>query len=211
MLLGRACYTYKFIQMSFPYTEDLIENAFTYEAYRSGIKAALLKPPADEHERKMRPYVEKNSLLMDKYDQIFQVSPDLQLTVEKAPPAIWLVLTEGWCGDAAFNVPMLAAIEKAVPEKVKLRFLLRDSNLELMDAHLTDGGRSIPKLIVLSEDLQELGSWGPRPAALQSLMKTWKNQELSLKQIIPKVHDWYEHDKTQSMQGEILELVKTYS
>ena len=197
--------------MPFPYSEDLIKKAFTYQAYRTAIKTSLQQPPADEHEQKMRPYVEKNSVLMDKYDQIFEVTPNLQQTLSKAPPAIWLVLTEGWCGDAAFNVPMLAAIEKAMPEKVKLRLLLRDNNLDLMDAHLTDGGRSIPKLIVLSEDLKELGSWGPRPAALQSLMKTWKDQNLSLKQIIPKVQEWYEHDNTKSMQKEISDLVEIYS
>jgi hypothetical protein len=54
-------------------------------------------------------------------------------------------------------VPLFHVLEKLVSEKVKLRLVLRDSNSEIMDAHLTDGGRSIPKLIVLSDDLKPLG------------------------------------------------------
>lgn len=197
--------------MSFPYTEKLINTALTYAAYRNGIKESLLKVIGTEQEQKMRPYIEKNSALMDKYDQTYEVGGDLKSALSTAPATNWLVLSEGWCGDAAFNVPMLAAIERAVPKKVRLRILLRDTNLELMDAHLTDGGRSIPKLIILSEDLKELGTWGPRPEGLQQLMKIWKSEELSLKEIIPKVHDWYEQDKTRSVQEELKELVRSYS
>jgi len=56
------------------------------------------------------------------------------------------------------------------------------------DPHLTNGGRSIPKLIVLSDDLKALSFWGPRPTRLQQLMKQWKDDVLGLKELIPKVH-----------------------
>jgi hypothetical protein len=104
---------------------------------------------------------------------------------------------------------MFAAIERAVPEKVQLSIFLRDSNVELMDANLNGGGRSIPKLIVLSEDLKELGTWGPRPAGLQILMDTWKAEGLGLKEMIPKVHDWYDADATRSVQEELEKLIKS--
>jgi len=197
--------------MGFSYNQELINNAFTYSAYRQHLNHEMAQPPKDENAEKMRPHTQKNVTLMDQFDSAYQVTDHLKATLQAAPPAIWLVLTEGWCGDAAFNVPMLAAIEKAMPEKVKLRLLLRDSNLELMDAHLTDGGRSIPKLIVLSESLQELGTWGPRPASLQTLMKQWKDEGLTLKELIPKVHAWYNADATQSVQEELTTLVQSYS
>ncbi|MGI4021686.1 MAG: thioredoxin family protein [Janthinobacterium lividum] len=197
--------------MAFPYNQELLDNAFTYSAYRKFIDDLLAQPPVDESAEKMRPYIEKNVGLMKKYDETYQVSDTLKTALEAGPATIWLVLTEGWCGDAAFNVPMLAAIEKAVPEKVQLRFLLRDSNLELMDAHLTDGGRSIPKLIVLSKELKDIDSWGPRPADLQILMKSWKSDGLGLKEIIPKVQQWYDADQTKSIQKELTALVKSYA
>ena len=87
---------------------------------------------------------------------------------------------------------------------------LRDSNLELMDAHLTNGGRSIPKLIVLNQDLKEIGNWGPRPAALHSLMDKWKSDGLMLKGIIPKMHEWYRADNTHSTLEELIALIKSY-
>jgi len=197
--------------MAFLYNQELLDSAFTYSAYRDFINNTLAQPPVDEAAEKMRPYIEKNVVLMEKYDETYEVSDNLKAALEAAPATIWLVLTEGWCGDAAFNVPMMAAIEKAVPEKVQLRFLLRDSNLELMDAHLTDGGRSIPKLIVLSKELKYLATWGPRPADLQTLMKSWKNEGLALKEIIPKVQQWYDADHTESIQKELTALVKSYS
>ena len=106
---------------------------------------------------------------------------------------------------------MFHAIEKLAPGKVKLRLVLRDSNMELIDANLTDGGRSIPKLIVLSTGLVPLEFWGPRPAELQQLMKQWKNDGLELRELIPKVHSWYNTDKTRSLQQELTRMVKRYA
>ena len=46
-----------------------------------------------------------------------------------------IVLTEDWCGDAMVNVPILLRI--AEETNIEVRFILRDSNLELMDQYLT--------------------------------------------------------------------------
>jgi len=196
--------------MPFSYTKELIDSALTYAEYRKQISDMLARPPADAAAERMRPHLANNSLLMDKYELGYPVFPELTEALSVAPATTWLIITEGWCGDAAFNIPLLNAAEKALPEKIKLRFVLRDSNLELMDANLTDGGRSIPKLIVLDDGLKPLGYWGPRPAGLQSLMKQWKDG-LELKELIPKVHSWYDSDKTRSLQQELTRLVKRYS
>jgi hypothetical protein len=197
--------------MSFTYSTEFINASFTYAAYREEISSELAQPPKDEAAQKMRPYTQKNVGLMNEYDDSYRVSENLKSILNAAPATVWVVITEGWCGDAAFNVPMFAAIEKAVPEKVRLCIFFRDSNPELMDANLTEGGRSIPKLIVLSEDLKELGSWGPRPAALQILMSQWKADGLGLKDIISKAREWYDRDETQSLQEELIKLVESYS
>ena len=62
-------------------------------------------------------------------------------------PINWTVLTESWCGDAAQILPYINKIAK-LNENITLTILLRDENLELMDQHLTNGSRSIPKLII---------------------------------------------------------------
>lgn len=196
---------------NFIYTPELIGSAMTYYAYRQHVKENIAKPAADEAAERLRAFSERNSRLMDEYDQSYRVSDELKYIIRQAPETVWLVLTEGWCGDAAFNLPMMAAAEKMIPEKIRLLILLRDSNTELMDAHLTDGGRSIPKLIVLDKNLEELATWGPRPEEIQKQMKKWKSEGMEMKQLIIKAKEWYDADATQSLQAELCRLVRSYS
>ena len=197
--------------MSYTYTRELIDNAMNYARYRADIEGRIAAPPAGEQADKMLPYMRKHASMMAAFDLSYRVSDLMRAALNEARPAIWLVLTEGWCGDAAYSCPLFAAIEKAAADKIKLRFLLRDQHPDLMDAHLTDGARSIPKLICLSPELHELGSWGPRPAQLHEQVREWKDAGLTLKELIPKVHDWYMADDTRSMQSELAELVRSYT
>jgi hypothetical protein len=196
--------------MPFTYDEQFINSGLTYDAYRRQVKQALTLSPADETAIKMRPYLESGNAVMDQYANC-TVSDELKATLQEAPATTWLVITEGWCGDAAFNLPTMAALEQAVPGKIKLGLFLRDSNLELIDANLTDGGRSIPKLVVLGADMKVLGTWGPRPAGLQLQTKVWKSEGLGLQELIPKVHGWYNSDNTVTLQQELVELIRSYS
>jgi hypothetical protein len=189
--------------MTFTYTPSFIESGLTYAAYKQHVKVTLAEPPVDDEAAKLRTRMQENKAFMDICDQTYVVSDSLRKTIEDAPDSIWLVIAEGWCTDAAFSVPMMAAIERALPGKIQLRIFLRDANLELIDANLTDGGRSIPKLIVLDKDLQEMASWGPRPARLISQVTAWKAEGLTMKQIIPKMHAWYDADATRSLQEEL--------
>jgi hypothetical protein len=197
--------------MAYIYAPQLIDDALTYQQYRDGIRAELAIDPVNASAERLRPYLNANAALMDEYDENYTLLPHLQEALASAPPTIWLVISEGWCGDAAYNVPLLHIAEKSNAGRIKLRIVLRDSNPELMDANLTDGGKSIPKLIVLNNDLQPIGYWGPRPAGLQVLMKDWKSEGLEIKQLIPKVHEWYDADKTQSLQQELVQMIKSYS
>lgn len=70
-----------------------------------------------------------------------------------------LILAEPWCGHCMLNIPiMLRILEQA---EVETRFLLRDENLEIMDAYLTNGNRTIPIVIFIDEDGNDIGTWGP--------------------------------------------------
>ena len=64
---------------------------------------------------------------------------------------IWLVLSEGWCGDAAQLLPVINK-KAELSENIKLKVLLRDENEELMNQFLTNGGKAIPKLIIIEEE-----------------------------------------------------------
>jgi hypothetical protein len=125
---------------------------------------------------------------------------------------IWLIITEGWCGDAAQNIPTIEKIAAENPEKIETRYVLRDENTELMDAYLTNNARSIPKLIALdAETLEELGTWGPRPQAAMDYFYEMKAQGLEKPEMMEKIQRWYLQDKEQSIQIEFETLLENWT
>lgn len=195
--------------MAFRYTDELIKQGFSYVEYRSRIINQLAgQDSAPESDRKLLKYTAKNEVRMSALDQSLTIMPQIHDALKNSKPVIWLVLTEGWCGDAASSVPVIARIAALYPDKIELRFLFRDENPELMDAHLTNGGKSIPKLIMLDESLSFLNSWGPRPELLQSQMESWKTEyEHDFKGLIQRVNSWYDEDESISIQMEIAALM----
>ena len=122
-----------------------------------------------------------------------------------------LVLTEGWCGDAAQILPVLNWMADATGN-LHLYTLLRDEHPALMDEYLTDGARSIPKVIILDTQTKEvLGSWGPRPAPAQQMVMDYKHAPEDEKPAYPdfqkQLHTWYARDKTRTTQGEVVRVL----
>ncbi|RYE36797.1 MAG: thioredoxin family protein, partial [Sphingobacteriales bacterium] len=94
-------------------------------------------------------------------------------------------------------------------DKLALRFVLRDENLELMDAHLTNGGRAIPVVLVIDrQNGGVIAKWGPRPAVLQSLLADWRKGVSDPMVVAQQLHAWYAKDKTQVTQEELTALMK---
>ncbi|NLG62876.1 MAG: thioredoxin family protein [Candidatus Cloacimonetes bacterium] len=115
-----------------------------------------------------------------------------------------LVLLEDWCGDAFNSVPWLARLADAVPEKLELRVLRRDENLDLMDAHLSPtGGRAIPVVMVLDESFEEIGWWGSRPAELQAWFEE-TGRSLEKEERYRQIRMWYARDRGASTLREVL-------
>jgi hypothetical protein len=75
-----------------------------------------------------------------------------------------LMLAENWCGDVHRNSPLLARITEAMPS-CELRVFFRDQNLDLTDAFLNNGYRSIPVLVFFDKDWNEIGRWIERAHA----------------------------------------------
>ena len=124
---------------------------------------------------------------------------------------IWLIITEGWCGDAAQNIPTIEKIAAESPN-IETRYVLRDENLELMDRYLTHNARSIPKLVALdAETLEELGTWGPRPLAAMNYFFEMKKNGLEKPQMMENIQRWYLQDKEQSLQKEFESLLDEWS
>ena len=119
----------------------------------------------------------------------------------------WFVITESWCGDSAQNLPIIYKLA-SLCEKIDFKIILRNSNLEFMDLYLTDGKRSIPKLIVFDENDNELFLWGPRPVEAQNLFTKLKNEGVEKSEINKELHLWYGKNRGKEVEKEITELVK---
>ncbi len=124
---------------------------------------------------------------------------------------IWLIITEGWCGDAAQNVPIIEKIA-AENEGIETRYVLRDENLELMDSYLTNNARSIPKLICLdAETLEVIGSWGPRPQIAMEYFLEMRDSGMEKPQMMENMQRWYLKDKEQSIEAEFSVLLDEWT
>lgn len=132
----------------------------------------------------------------------------LQVIKALEHPVKWLVISEGWCGDAAQIVPVLQLLAEASNGRIELRIVYRDENEALMAAHLTNGSKSIPKLIQLDPDFKFIAEWGPRPAAAQRLVMELKSSPDTAANYADKLHKWYADNKTLEIQNELINVLE---
>tara|TARA_Y100000589_G_C27170895_1_gene636653 strand:+ start:55 stop:645 length:591 start_codon:yes stop_codon:yes gene_type:complete len=119
------------------------------------------------------------------------------------------IITEPWCGDAAQIVPALAGLAE-LSEKIETEIVLRDENEELMNQHLTNGGKAIPVAIIIdAKNNETLGHWGPRPVVAQQMVMDYKakpeNERPKFDDFVQEMQQWYNKDKTASIQNEVIQ------
>ena len=193
-------------------TKATLLNILDYPQYISLVKALVNegKTSGADQSEEMIYYTGLNLVRMERIKKTFHFTEELSRAVNSIGQAYkFVVLTEAWCGDAAQVIPVLGAIAELAEEKIELQFLLRDENPELMDQFLTNGGRSIPKVIIYKQSGELVTSWGPRPKVLQDYMNSLKEsaEPMELSQMIEKVQLWYAKDRTLSVQHELAVLL----
>lgn len=193
--------------------DDLKLTGYTYLAYRTLVNDLLTQNQSTgtDHSTKMLEYTRLNVQRMNKWDKRIELNQDLiRLAKKMTNEQLWVVLTEGWCGDAAQNLPVINKVAQQ-NDKIELKLLLRDQHPDLMDEYLTNGARSIPKLIVYDKSTgSKLFEWGPRPKPIQDLLYQIKNNlDFSYEQFALQTHTWYAKDKGNTLQKELLALLKS--
>lgn len=120
-------------------------------------------------------------------------------------PQTWIVITEPWCGDAAPMIPFISGLAKENPF-ISLDIQLRDQPPFLIEKYLTNGGKSIPKLIVRNANGKDLFTWGPRPAYAQQLVQELNASGTEKSEVVLALQNWYNDNKGDEMQQEWLDL-----
>ncbi|MFQ5828525.1 MAG: thioredoxin family protein [Candidatus Methylomirabilia bacterium] len=82
-----------------------------------------------------------------------------------------LVITEDWCGDALYNVPVLAKLVEGLPN-MEMRVFLRDQNPDLTDQYLNQGlYRSIPVFAFFDDKMNEIARFIERPPKVTEVIE----------------------------------------
>lgn len=187
-----------------------LENTMSYKEYKTLVNNLLAeeKSTGSEQSEALTNYSSLNDKRMKRLDKTIKISDDVKTSFENVKiKQKWLVLTEGWCGDAAQNLPVLNKLAD-LNENIDLQLVLRDDNLQLMDLFLTNGGRSIPKLIVLDEDNNVLSTWGPRPATATKMVANYKEEHGKLTPEFKKdLQVWYNKDKGADVQKDFVNII----
>ena len=191
--------------------KESLERSFSYSEYRNTVSQLLQegKSSGNTQSDDLLHYSLLNETRMNRLEKTIKVSDESRSRLERLDKGyVWLVLSEGWCGDAAQLLPIFNKMA-VLSHTIDLKIVFRDENEALMDLFLTNGGKSIPKLIVLEKDtLDVIADWGPRPIEATKLIKDYKEKFGVIDETIKtELQLWYLHDKGVSTQNEILNLL----
>lgn len=191
--------------------QEHIDKSISFEAYYQ-LSDQLAKEGKTTGENQSQSLIDYSKLNFSRMKRIWkttQILPEISSHLSSIDKKIyWVILTESWCGDAAQNMPILAKMIDGNPN-ISMHVLLRDENPELMDQYLTNGGKAIPKLIMVDEHLNEINTWGPRPKVLQDWLKKEKeNPTMSMDELKKEFQVWYTKDKGVTLQHEMVTLLK---
>lgn len=192
-------------------TENSLSQSHSYVGYRNQIKDLLKegKSTGKEQSEALTHYSELNEARMNRLEKTIKISTEIiQKLNQINGDYIWLVISEGWCGDAAQILPVIYKMAE-LSEKIDLKIVFRDENDDLTNLFLTNGTKSIPKLIILDKiTLEVLGDYGPRPIGANQFMLDYKKEFGMIdEKAKTDLQLWYLHDKGLSIQGEITALM----
>jgi len=157
--------------------KDTFDKGLIYKNYRDLVNQWLLegKTSGENHSPSMLDYTYLNNKRMDRLDKTSKLSEALISSLKQIiTKQHWLILVEAWCGDVAQNLPAIARMAEQ-NKNIELSIIFRDENNEIMNEYLTQGARSIPKLVIFDEGFNELTTWGPRPDPVQDMLLAQQN------------------------------------
>ena len=189
----------------------MFKKTLSYDEYQEFIKELVDKglTSGPEQSEKFTHFTKLNFQRLKRVFRTLHLSEEIVETAKNVQSEmIWVVIVESWCGDVPQNLPFMEAISQ-ISDKINLKIILRDENPEIMDQFLTNGTRSIPKLICFDPNTFEVpGTWGPRPAGASALVKTLlQDPEVTKEMRIEAVQRWYLKNRGEQLQSELRFLI----
>jgi thiol-disulfide isomerase/thioredoxin len=190
--------------------KNSLNKTISYADYRNLMKSLISaeKSTGTEQSEDRLNFSILNDKRMDRLDKTLTISAETQNSLDNLNKGFtFLVIAEGWCGDAAQILPIINKVSEAT-DKIAFKIVLRDENEDLMNQYLTNGSKSIPKVLILDPENNVLDSWGPRPAVASKMVVDYKAQNGSLDEEFKKnLQIWYNKDKGLNTQNELIGLL----
>src|SRR5690606_32840438 len=114
---------------------ESLQKAVSYLEYRKIVSNLLAqgKVSGDSQSEELVHYTLLNETRMNRLDKKIVIPEEsIQKLLSLKKKYTWLVISEGWCGDAAQLLPVLNKLALASPT-VEMEIVFRDENLPLMD------------------------------------------------------------------------------
>jgi thiol-disulfide isomerase/thioredoxin len=186
--------------------EAIDYNTYITEVARLAEEGLSTSPEQTESNSQ---YTKLNNARMHRWDKKLNIPEDVAEKFRNYKGKVtWLVITESWCGDAAHALPVMNKLAE-LSEGIDLKIVYRDTHPDLMDEFLTNGARSIPKLIALDEQNDVIiGEWGARPRVATKMVADYKSEHGMLTEEFKKdLQVWYNKDKGRNIITDLSELV----
>ncbi|MCG1035402.1 thioredoxin family protein [Polaribacter sargassicola] len=191
--------------------EKSLQNTYTYQEYRNLVSKLLSenKSTGNTQSDSLTNYSLLNDKRMKRLDKTIKISEETIAEFKSInKPQTWLVITESWCGDAAQNLPVINKIAE-INDAIDLKVVIRDENEDLMGLFLTNGSKSIPKLIAIDQDNDVINTWGPRPSTATQMVADYKAEHGSVDaQFKQDLQVWYNKNKGKNVQEDFIKLLK---
>ena len=192
--------------------QQSIQKGINYSTYRQLIIDLLKegKSTGTTENPEYLQFSELNNSRMNRLDKTIKILESHQNQLKNLSTKItFLIISEGWCGDAAQIVPVLNKLANC-SETIDFKIVIRDENLELMDLFLTNGNRAIPLLLIIDTETGELiAKWGPRPKVASKMVLDYKTLHGALDADFKiQLQNWYNADKAVEIQNEVMNLLK---
>jgi hypothetical protein len=190
--------------------KNSLKKSVNYTTYRTLIKGLLVegKSTGSDQSDELLNYSILNDKRMDRLDKTLKISEETTNALSELKEKFTLlVLAEGWCGDAAQILPVLNKMVES-SSKIEMKIVCRDENEALMNEFLTNGGKAIPKVILVNHKNEVLNSWGPRPSIATNMVNEYKALHGGLDAEFKKeLQIWYNKDKGNNVQQDIVQLL----
>ena len=188
-----------------------LEDAMTYSAYRTLVSDLVEEKSTTGNDKTeaLINYTMLNDRRMKRWDKTVKLSDDIVEKIKSFDKKVtWIVLTESWCGDAAHIMPVIDKVA-SLNDNIDYKVVLRDKNEDLMDQFLTNGGRAIPKLIMLDNETDTvINTFGPRPSVATKMVNDYKAEHGKLTpEFKEDLQRWYNKDKGQSTVEDLVGLL----